>query len=305
MRRRPLQAPCWHSWCLAPRTFLLARPLSVLRRTDQGLPVSRRPAEPDEHSPRRVSERVAFLLAYLADRCRGWIDRPLARADRATTLRRRCRRGDRHARFDGRRRSDAGKGLGLLEYQHLFHPFFTPPLLAVAAMLTPRSSYEDDTRQTLGLRFLVKGDVSGDSPALAIRRNAEPDAACAGARLAAWRERRAHIVCDRHARPSGGLVVATLASGHLDGCARGVRPRQRAQRPGLPNRQPYAGGERCSFRRDFFSALVEADELFSHFDPENHAVAPFRRALRSAAIRRQGLVHATALGHGRARSSAR
>jgi hypothetical protein len=163
------------------------------------------------------------------------------------------------------------RGLGMLEYPHLFHPFFAPTFLVLAAILRPRVLSPTATRAALSPRFvlvavfalIVPLSLLGATWSRLLLDLGRRSPQWANGSLLAFAVLAVAIVAGFVARrsPKAVALVAVAAFGLVNAL-------------NAPASQPaytYDARSRCSFRRDFFSALIEADPLFSAFDPTNHA----------------------------------
>lgn len=164
------------------------------------------------------------------------------------------------------------RGLGLLEHQHLFQPFFVPVFFALAAALAAVGpGIKFGVRSPLGAFFLIASAIVVIAPLSLLGGSFS--------RAIMWVGQR-YTVAD--CGPILALIVLVVAAV--------VIVFQRRSTPRLafvallafgifnplnaPKSQPaylYDVREQCSFRGDFFSALVEADPIFSTFDPNNQA----------------------------------
>jgi hypothetical protein len=163
-------------------------------------------------------------------------------------------------------------GLGLLGYPHLLHAYFTPMFMALAGVLGRRGGGEgQEASGALNVRFLglvsllvvVPLSLFGAqiSRLLVLIGRAWPLGG--NGSFIAYAILAAAVAAAARPRRSGAAVV--LIGAGAFGLVNAVN---------TPVSQPayvYDVRSRCSFRKDFFSALIEADELFSKFDPTNHA----------------------------------
>ncbi len=161
---------------------------------------------------------------------------------------------------------------GLLEYPHLFHPFFVPVFLLLAAILQPGlARREHSAAAEPGALFLSVSSVLLLVPLVFFGAWFSRMLISAGH---AWRPAAngsviafailvlaaaAAVFCRRS--PAAIALIATGAFGVINAA-------------NTPLSQPaylYDVRHRCSFRRDFFSAFLEVDKVLAAFDPDNHA----------------------------------
>jgi hypothetical protein len=160
------------------------------------------------------------------------------------------------------------RGLSILEMPHLFHPFFAPMFLALAGLLGD-DRVEGKRRAPIAFlggvaafllfplcligtplsRLLVNLARTWPAAAHGVPLSLGLAAACGAALRWAPLTASARAVC---AGAAFGLINALSPA-----------PRQRAYL--------YQVGDRCTFRREVFLALIGADESISAFDPANEA----------------------------------
>lgn len=161
------------------------------------------------------------------------------------------------------------KGLGVLEYESLIHPFRVPMYLALAAMAGKAPSASDQplrpTRAGLYAVLFVAPLVFLGAPVsrLVLRAGRAWAPAASGVpfavaiavgvaivALAAWRRPQIRALA-----LAAGLSAINVVCTDIS--------------------QPaymYQVGDTCAFRGETFRALIEADDVLSQFDPENIAI---------------------------------
>lgn len=163
------------------------------------------------------------------------------------------------------------RGLGMLEYAHLFHPFFTPGLMAIAAILAPSPNGAERAKPAVAAWFLAAGAAAVVAPLAFFGRAfsrmqiaLEPGwAAYANGSLVSFALILVAVPLALWWRQSP-MAVSGIALGAF-GLVNALS---------APATQPaylYDVRERCAFRRDFFSALLEGDKVLETFDPKNQS----------------------------------
>jgi hypothetical protein len=161
------------------------------------------------------------------------------------------------------------RGLGVLEYEGLIHPFRVPMYLALAAMAGKAPSTSDQplraARAALYAAVLVAPLVFLGAPVarLVLRAGrAWPPAASGVPFAVAIAVVAAIVALAARRRPeiralalAGGLSAINVV------CTDVSQPAYM-----------YQVGDTCPFRGDTFRALIQADDVLSKFDPENIAL---------------------------------
>jgi hypothetical protein len=211
---------------------------------------------------------VAFLAVRVAGR---WV--PRGSSDRRPLLGRRLDWSDLEVfayliSFGGAVLMEA-RGLGVLEYESLIHPFRVPMYLALGAMTGKAPSASDQplspSRAALYAALFLAPLVFLGAPVsrLVLRAARAWPSAAAGVPFAVAIASVAAIVAlAARRRPqvralalAGGLSAINVV------CTDVSQPAYM-----------YQVGDTCPFRGETFQALIEADDVLSTFDPENIAL---------------------------------